>query len=387
MFLVSQNISLFGSSVVAYAIIWHITLETASGIWMMLATMSYHIPGLIIALWGGVWADRYYRKHLIMAADAFVALATLAVAIAFWSGCKNLELLLLASAFRSLGGGVQSPAVNAVYPQLIPAEQLARVQGINQSLASLLMLISPVAGGAILGLGSLEKALMVDVLTAAAAIAILASIKIPAAKAETPDSTFKEMKEGLKYVFSHRDLRLMLACVAAFFFLAAPASILTPLMLVRSFGPELWRLAATEAAWAGAAIFGGIFVTWHGDFKDKAAAMAFSMVTFGLFSAFMGLAGNFAIYLVFVALAGFVMPIYMTAETVFIQQTTDPAKLGRVFSISQVLYLGLMPGAIALFGPLAEVVSVEMLLLVCGLLLVLVGFLYFKASRFECKAD
>lgn len=349
--------------------------------------MSYHVPGLIITLWGGVWADRYYRKHLIMAADALVALATLAVAIAFWSGYKNLELLLLASAFRSLGFGVQSPAVNAVYPQLIPVEQLARVQGINQSLASLLTLVSPVAGGAILGLGSLENALMVDVATAALAIAILASIKIPAAEPGKLDSAFKEMKEGLRYVLAHRDLRLMLACVAAFFFLLTPGSTLTPLMLARSFGPELWRLAANEAAWAGAAIFGGIFVARHGDFKDKPAIMALSMVIFGLCFVFMGLAGNFTIYLAFMALAGFVTPVYMTAETVFIQQTADPAKLGRVFSISQILSLGVMPAAIALFGPLAEVVSVETLLLVCGLLLIIVGLIYFKASRFDCEQN
>ena len=379
--MVSQNVSLFGSAVVGYAIIWHITLETTSGLWMMLATMSFNIPGLVISLWGGVWADRYYRKHLIMMADAFVALATLAVAVAFWSGFKSLELLLLASTFRSLGGGVQNPAVNAVYPQLVPADQLARVQGINQTVASFLLLFSPVAGGAILGVGGLEIAFMVDVVTAIAAIAILALIKIPVAEPGAVDSTYNEMKEGLRYVLGHRDLKLMLACVAAFFFLVTPAGVLTPLMVARSFGPELWRLTANEIAWAGASIVGGIVVARHGDFKDKPATLAFCMAAFGLSFGLMGLAGNFVFYLVLMAAGGFFMPFYMTAETVFIQQTADPAKLGRVFSISQILAGGAMPVAIMLFGPLADVVSVELLLLVCGALMVLVSFLYFKASR------
>ena len=83
-FLLSQNISLFGSSVVAFAIIWYITLETSSGLWLMLSTICSTVPQVVISLWGGVWADRYNRKHLIMFSDGFIALATLGLVVAFW---------------------------------------------------------------------------------------------------------------------------------------------------------------------------------------------------------------------------------------------------------------------------------------------------------------
>ncbi|MDD4361442.1 MAG: MFS transporter, partial [Bacteroidales bacterium] len=126
LFLISQNISLFGSSVVAFAIIWHITLETSSGLWLMLSTVCSMLPQVVISLWGGVWADRYNRKHLIMLADAFIALTTLGLALAFLAGFQRLELLLAVAVVRSIGAGVHSPAVNAAYPQLVPPEQLAR---------------------------------------------------------------------------------------------------------------------------------------------------------------------------------------------------------------------------------------------------------------------
>ena len=93
LFLISQNISLFGSAVVGFCIIWYITLETSSGIWLMLATICSLLPQVVISLWGGVWADRHNRKHLIMLADAFIALATLGIALFFgqvfnvWSCC------------------------------------------------------------------------------------------------------------------------------------------------------------------------------------------------------------------------------------------------------------------------------------------------------------
>lgn len=385
-FLISQNISLFGSSVVGYAIIWHITLATSSGLWMMLATITYTVPGVIIALWGGVWADRYNRRRIIMLSDACVALATLAVAVAFWRGFKSLELLLLASVFRSLGGGVQAPAVSAIFPQMVPAEQLARVQGLNQAVSSFLMLLAPVVGGAILGLTGLEVAFLVDVFTAAAAIIILSLISIPGSAPADVQSAWAEMKEGLSYAFGQRPLRLLLLCAAAFFFLVTPAGVLPPLMVARSFGPEVWRLTVNELVWSGASIIGGIYVARHGDFKDKPAVLALCMGAFGICFGLMGLAGKFTVYLVLMGLAGFFMPLYLTAETVFIQQTADPAKLGRVFSISQMLASSAMPVAILLFGPLADVVSVELLLIISGGLMALVGLLYFRASRGRAPA-
>ena len=72
LFLLSQNISLFGSSIVGYAVIWHITLETSSGFWMMMATIFSNLPQIIISLWGGALADRFNRKYMIMAADGSI---------------------------------------------------------------------------------------------------------------------------------------------------------------------------------------------------------------------------------------------------------------------------------------------------------------------------
>ena len=387
LFLVCQNLSLFGSSVVGFAIIWHITLTTTSGIWMTLAILTYTVPGVLISLWGGVWADRYSRKRLIMLADAAVALATLAVAVAFWLGRDDLELLLAAAICRSLGGGVQAPAVNAVYPQLVPAEKLTRVQGINQTLNAILMLMSPVVGGLVLGWMGLVAAFMIDVITAALAIGVMAFIPLPQPRTQAGDSIFAEMKTGLGYTFGQPRLKRLIISYAAFFFLVGPAGALTPLMVARSFGPEVWRLTANELVWSAASVLGGIFVARHGDFIDKPRGLALCLAAFGLCFGFLGLAVHFALYLALMGLAGFFMPIFVTLETVFIQEVADPALLGRVFSIVQLLSSGAMPLGMLLFGPLSDRISVESLLMATGTLMVLVGFLYHRAERRDAPAS
>lgn len=386
LFLISQNISLFGSAVVGYAIVWHITLQTASGLWMMLATLACNLPQVLISLWGGVWADRYNRKWLIMLSDSFVALSTLALALALAFGLESLWLLLAALALRALGGGVQTPSSGAFYTQLVPPEKLARVQGVNQTANAALLLLSPAVGGVMLGSFGLIWALLLDVVTALMAIAVLACINPRGGSGLKTGSTasasaWADMKTGLSYTFRHPQLRPLVICYACFFFLVTPAAVLSPLLIARGFGGEVWRLTANEIAWAGASILGGVFVSLYGDFKDKPRALAVCLAAFGLNFALMGLAWNFPLYLVFVAAAGFFMPIFTTVETVFIQQTTAPEVLGRVFSIVQIISAGAMPVAILLFGPLADVVSVESLLLVTGGLMALTARQYFRASR------
>ena len=113
-----------------------------------------------------------------MLADGFIALATLGLAVAFWAGYQRLELLLVVSLVRSIGAGIQMPAVNALYPQIVPQEKLTKVQGINQTLSSVLMLLSPAVGGVVLGSVGIFWAFMLDVITASLAIITLGFIRI-----------------------------------------------------------------------------------------------------------------------------------------------------------------------------------------------------------------
>ncbi len=382
LFLISQNISLFGSSVVGFAIVWYITLKTSSGMWLTLSTICSMLPQVVISLWGGVWADRYNRKYLIMIADSFIALSTLGLAIAFWSGFQSMTLLLAVSVVRSIGAGIQTPAVNAIYPQLVTQDKLTRIQGINQTLNSVLMLLAPAVGGVVLGSMDIAWAFMLDVITAALAVLIISFIKVE--KIERTDnmvSMLTELKQGIDYAFHHPLLRGIIICYAFSFFLITPAAVLTPLLIERSFGNEVWRLTANEIVWTIGSLIGGVFVSVYGDFKDKVRTIAICLVAFGVTFGLLGAVGNFIVYLIIMGTAGFFMPVIATTETVFIQENTQPTMLGRVFSIVQIISASAMPLAILLFGPLADIVSVELILIVSGGLLALVGILYQRSNK------
>lgn len=382
LFMISQNLSLFGSSAVGFAIIWYITIETSSGLWLMLATLANMVPHLIISLYSGVWADRYRKKYLIMGSDGFIALVTLGLFILFRMGYQHLELLLIVSVIRSLGSGVQGPAVSAIFPQLVSKEHLTRIQGINQSLSAVLYMLAPAAGGMILALMDLSWTFLLDVATATIALIVFIFIKVdPIKRAKRSTPVVHAMFEGLRYTFSNPVLRTLIIYYSFAFFLFTPAAILTPLLVERSFGPEVWRLTVNEVSWTIGNLIGGIIVSLRGHFNDKVKAIAISLIALGIGFALLGIAPFFSLYLLIMTLVGIFMPILTTAETVMIQKITPPNKMGRVFSIVQVLSGSTIPLGMLVYGPLADVVSIESLLIVSGLLMALVGILYQRSNK------
>jgi DHA3 family macrolide efflux protein-like MFS transporter len=382
LFLISQNVSLFGSSVVSFSIIWHITLQTSSGTWMMLFTVCSLLPQVLISLWAGVWADRYNRKFLIMLADGFIALATLGLAAVFLAGYQRLELLLAVSIVRSVGTGIQMPAVNALYPQIVPTKKLTKVQGINQTLNSVLMLLSPAVGGLVLASAGVFWAFMLDVITASLAIVSLAFIRIgKIATHGEAKSVLSELRDGVAYVSENQMLKRVIICFGASFFLFTPASVLTPLLVERSFGGGVWHLTANEMVWTVGSLIGGAFVSIKGEFEDKIGTVALCLVAFGITFALLGVAGSFYVYLIIMGTAGFFMPIVSTVQTVLLQENVEAAMMGRVFSLVQIVTGSAMPAAILFFGPLADIVPISLILLASGALLAATGVLYQYTSR------
>lgn len=382
LFLLSQNTSLFGSSIVGYAVIWHITLETSSGFWMMLATIFSNLPQIIISLWGGALADRFNRKYMIMLADGFIALATLGLAISYWTGFQDKILLLIVLAIRSTGAGIQSPAVNAIYPQIVPKENLIKIQGINQTINAVCLLLAPAIGGVLLGSIGLVWAFMVDVVTAIIAITIMSIIKVERQNtAVNTNSMISDIRAGIGYVFEHSELKKLIVFYAIAFILLTPAMVLSPLMVERTFGNEVWRLTANEILWTVGSLIGGVFIALRKQIKNKVFAIAAVFIAFGIAFGFMSIATNFALYLVFILIAGFFMPILTTVQTVYVQEITEPDVLGRVFSIIQIASTSALPIAILFLGPLADIVSVQSMLFVSGVLLVICGVLYGKLKK------
>lgn len=373
-FLAGQTVSMFGSSLVQYAILWHLTLTTQSGVVLMAALVCGFVPQAIVSVLAGVWADRLDRKMLVIGADATIAVATLALAVLLAGGADSLWLIYAALVIRSMGTGVQVPAVSALLPQIVPTDQLMRVNGINMSIQSGSMLLSPALAAWLYASFGLQSVLFVDVGTAVIGIGLLLLIPVPRLLRDgEPLGYLDDLTAGLRYVRGHEVVRRVLTFFAVVFVLVVPPSWLTPLMVVRTFGDEVWKLTAMEIAFGVGMMLGGAFLAWWGGLRDRVAMMAGASVVLGLLSVGLGVSTLLWIFLGFMFLLGVAVPFFMTTSQTLLQETVEPEMQGRVFGLLGIVIALGMPLGMLVFGPLSDVVSVQSLLIAGGVLTMIAG--------------
>ena len=375
-FLVGQTISTFGSLLVQYALLWHLTLTTKSGLVLALAAVFGFLPQAIVSIFAGVWADRVNRKVMIILSDTAIALATLTLAIFMFSGVEDLWLIFLVMAVRSVGAGIQMPAISALIPQIVPTDKLMRVNGINSSVQSSLLILGPVVAAGIYSTVSLSAILFIDVVTAIIGVSLLATIAVPTlarAASEDKPSYFTDLREGMKYIFGNDLVRWVMAIYAIVFLLIVAPSNLSPLMLVRNFGSDVWLLTVLELSFGFGMVAGGALMAIFASKVNRIGMIIGTSIFFGVTAIGLGLSTNLLVFYSLFFLIGLAVPAFSTSSMTLLQETVEPERQGRVFGFVGIVMAVSMPLGMALLGPLADLVSVETLLITTGLITVVVA--------------
>lgn len=374
LFLISQCITLFGSTLVQMAIVWYVTLNTSSGAWVAAFSVCSYLPQFLVSFVGGVWADRYNRKKLIIGADTVIAAVTLVMMLAMpYITEESLLLgsLLVMSVIRSIGAGIQTPAVNAVIPQLVPEDQLMRFNGINATMQSLVQFAAPAAAGVLLTISTLRSTLMIDVVTAILGVGLLSTVMIPKQeRSEVPASVFADMKIGVRYAVSDHLIGSLLIVYGLFVFLCVPAGFLAGLLVSRVYGDTYWYLTAVELVGFAGMMVGGLLMSTWGGFQSHVKTLLVGLAAFGAMAIGMGLSKNFILYLALMMLYGVALTTVQTAATTLIQENAETSMQGRVFGLLGSIYSGCMPIGMAIFGPLADRIQLQWIMIASGVALI-----------------
>ena len=374
LFLISQCITLFGSTLVQMAIVWYVTIQTSSGVWVAAFTVCSYLPQFLISFVAGVWADRHSRKKLIIGADSLIALVTFLMVLAIpHITDKTVVLggLLVMSVIRSFGAGIQTPAVNAVIPQLVPEDQIMRFNGINATMQSVVQFAAPAAAGVLLTINTLSSTLIIDTATAIVGIGLLSAVIIPKQAIQSKGtSVFIDMKIGIKYTLSDKLIGKVLTVYGLFIFLCVPAGFLSQLFVSRVYGETYWYLTAVELAGFIGMVAGGILMSIWGGFKSRVTTMSVGLIAFGSLAIGMGLSKQFALYLTLMIIYGVAITMVQTATTTLIQEKAEISMQGRVFGLLGAMYSGFLPVGMAIFGPMADEFSLKWIMIGSGIALI-----------------
>lgn len=177
---IGQVVSLLGSSLVQFALVWYVTRQTGSATVLAAATTAALLPQILLGPFVGALVDRWNRKRVMIFADLAVALATAVLAALFAFNLVQIWHIIAILFIRSLAGIFQGPAKTASISLMVPKESLIRLGGINQAVSGLIDTFSPALGALLMELLPIQGVLAVDIVTAAIAILLmLFFVKVP----------------------------------------------------------------------------------------------------------------------------------------------------------------------------------------------------------------
>jgi DHA3 family macrolide efflux protein-like MFS transporter len=177
---VGQQLSLVESSLGGFALVWWLTITTGSAQVLATAAIALIVPKVLLWPLVGAYVDRWDRRTIIILADTWTALVSLALAILFWLDVMQVWRVYVVICARAAGGAFHQPAFYAATPLLVPEKHLARVAGIGNAMEGAMSVAGPLLGALMISFLPLHGDMMIDVGTALFAVAPLLFFAIPA---------------------------------------------------------------------------------------------------------------------------------------------------------------------------------------------------------------
>lgn len=385
-----QVISVLGSALVQFALVWYLTEKTGSATVLAMAMLVALIPEVFLGPFSGAIVDRLNRKSIMIVSDLLVALATLVLVLLFAFNQIQIWHIYVILFIRAFVGTFQYPAMSASVSLMVPRQQLTRLGGINQAARGAIQIAAPPLGALLLKSLPMQGILAIDLVTAALAILLLiAFVKVPQPKNNrehepiSPRLVLQDVAEGIKYTYAWKGMFFLMLGATFINMLATPAFTLLPLYVTKHFMKGATELAWLESAMGIGVIIGGLLLGVWGGFKRKVLTTLIGILGLGFGILTMGLVSK-EMYVIAIGLMGFsgISSALANGPIGAIFQTKIPPEMqGRVLSVLNSLATAATPLGLIFAGPLADRVGLQPFYIMAGLMCVGIAMYGFIEKR------
>ena len=377
-----QAISLFGSRLVQFALIWWLTAETGSATVLAIASLIGLLPTVLLGPFAGALVDRWKRRQVILIVDTAIALATLLLAYLFVIDAVGVTTVYVLLLVRGIGESSHWPSMSAATSLMVPDDQLTRVQGLNQMLQGGLNIVAAPLGALLLGILPMQAIMLIDVVTAAFAILPLLVISIPevahheeTSPSESPPTFWEDFRSGLQYVRSWPGLMMLMLLAMVVNFLLTPAGALMPILVADYFKGGPLQLGWIEAAFGFGMIAGGLALGAWGGFKKRILTSMLGLLGLGIGFSLIGFIPSNLFWLGVVSafFAASMVPMVNGPVHAILQSAVEPEMQGRVFTLVGSLGSAMAPLGLIVAGPVADAIGVQSWYVIGGLACILMA--------------
>ncbi|MHA1980452.1 MAG: MFS transporter [Promethearchaeota archaeon] len=375
-----QIISLFGSSIVQFAISWYLAQETGSEVILSLATFCGLLPMVIISPFAGVIADRFSRKWILIISDMVTAFATFIIIILFVLGVGDIWHILVLLAVRGIAQGFQFPASMSIQSTMVPQNKLPKVNALNSILNSLIFIASPAVGALATELFSIEQIMWLDVFTFIPAAIILFLVKIPKLESEVKNiqeiSFKKDFLESINYLKTSKIISIIILFALLNIFIN-PLFSLLPLFIIEKHSGGIVQYGLFGMFFQVGIFSGGFIMMLWKRYKPRFKSVIINAIFLVLGMLILGIvpSGIFWLLYVTVIILGIFLAFIDTQLLSALQIVIPKETQGRIFSTTFVFIKVLLPIALIGWGFLAESIGLTIVFIISPILTLIITFI------------
>lgn len=349
---------------------WLVLELTDSALYLGLVGLARAVPTIAFSLVGGVIADRYRARNILMLTQSVAMLGAICMTALTWSGHVQVWQILTISFIVSTFFAVDNPTRQAMAPDLVGRERLASAVGLSSAAWNGAAIIGPSMAGVLIAATSITAAFALNSLTFLPVLFAVMLLPNTAARLTARASALSQIAEGLAYIRKDRSVWGLLLLIALPSLLARPYVQMMPVFArdVLDLGSRGFGLLM-GASGIGALI-GSLAVTSLGAGQRGRTLL---MITGALGITLSAFAASHWVLpsVLLVVGVGFTSTLMMSLANAVLQGEVTPALRGRVMSVYALIAAGLMPLGSAIIGAIGDLIGVPLVVGVAGGLTVL----------------
>jgi MFS family permease len=357
---IGQVVSLLGTAMSNFALTLWAYEVTGKATPLALVGFFFVTPQVVLGPFVGVLVDRGNRRLMMMLSDLAAAFSTVIVLTLHATGNLQVWHLYVTATISGTFQGFQWPAYSTAITLMLPKEQYARANGMLEMAGRASGVVAPLLAGALIGPLGLIGILIIDLVSAGAAIGTLLFAHIPQpptteAGVEGEGSFLREAAYGFRYIFARPSLLgLQTVFLVTNFFSGLAFSILAPMILARTGMDEL-IFGSVQSAGAIGGVVGGLLMSIWGGPKRRVHGVLLSFFCAGwLGQVVLGLGQGLPVWATGMFLRAFFSPIINGSNQAIWQAKVAPDVQGRVFTARMFIAWLVSPISQLLAGPLAD---------------------------------
>ncbi len=399
LFWFGQMISLIGTWMQSTAQAWLVLVLTHSALLLGVVGALQFLPVLVLALFGGVLADRLPKRKVLLFTQSFAMIQATIMWVLVATGHIQVWHIMILACLLGLTNSLDMPTRQAFVPEMVGLDELPNAIALNSSLFNMARVLGPGLGGLLIaGLGVAPLFLLnaISFIAVIVGLALIDTRKLfggsslaERRQARLNQSPLQSLREGLVYVGRTPAVFLVIAVVGVISLFGINFNVVLPLFATDVLHSGAIGFGFLSSAFGLGSLFSALWIAW-GNHRPSIRFMLLAGLIFSVAEICFAISPIYALSLLLIASVGFAQIAFSAVANTTLQ-TITPAKLrGRVMSVYMMVFAGSTPLGNLFIGGIAHFYSAPIALLAGGLLSLLAavaGWIWRKPAEKDLAAN